>query len=168
MAYFDHADMLARFDKQNGFLTPWGLHGYRDAGRPIYREAMERRTVPLLLANWFTIQDALAGVDDIFLPEDNRALRNNYLRFEGPIWLAGKEVTNPMPEEEEFLVPGPYTVHGAPVTIDGEKHQTGSIVEIARGNHRVSADTGPARLVWGRNLKPSGDDALQGSQWVRF
>lgn len=168
VAYFDHADVIARLDKRNPLQTPWGYKGYLANGRPIYREAMESEPVPLLIANWWTLREVLDGHDDHFLPEDAEALRGNYIPLAGPVWIAGKAVEPEAPREEEFLVPGPYTVRDATILVDGAEYAPGAVVRIERGMHRIAAaGTQPARLVWGERLEPR-DKLDYNGNWVAF
>ena len=169
VAYFDHADVAPHLIKRNPFQSPWGYRGYLAAGVPIYREAMEREVVPVLVANWFTFRDLFAGDDELFLAADAEALRDNYLPFNGPIRLAGKRVPVGPARETEVLVPGPYTVHDAAVLIDGERHEAGDVVTLDRGHHLfASADPArDARLFWGRHMAPR-DPLDFAASWVEF
>ncbi|WP_172808109.1 ArnT family glycosyltransferase [Croceicoccus mobilis] len=153
VAYFDHAGMIGGFDKMNNFMTPWGMKKYRADKVPIYRRAMESKAVPLLLLNWWLFSFLDDPDDSTFLKEDADALRENYIKIAGAIWVAGRNAKagNP-PLTSEFLVPGPYTVLGAPVLFDGIQRAPGEVFEISRGKHVFSAiGNKDARLVWGRN-----------------
>lgn len=167
VAYFDHANVMARLAKRNPFQSPWGYRGYLADGRPIYREAMEREPVPLLIADWRTFQALFAGDPQYFLPEDAEALRETYLPFNGPIRIAGKIVSTGEPRPVEILVPGIYTVHDAPLIVGGKVVPPGGLVQFARGRHWLgsASDDTAARLLFGRNLAPTDDlDGL--STWV--
>ncbi|MDR7104040.1 hypothetical protein [Croceicoccus sp. BE223] len=169
VAYFDHADVAPHLLKRNPFQSPWGYRGYLAAGVPIYRKAIEREVVPVMVANWFTFRDLFAGNDELFLPADAMALTETYLPFNGPIRLAGKLVPAGSDADFEILVPGPYTVHEAPVLIDGTHHPVGAVVMLERGFHRFASDDPlrPARLLWGRHLAPR--DRLDfTATWVPF
>lgn len=154
VAYFDFCGFLGRFEKVNGFMTPWGLVGYRNGQGPSYRDRMEAQAVPLVVNDDPMWEQLLSGQPTpIFRPEDVAALRGNYVQFWGPYWVAGKDVTSTAPVRSEFLVPGTYTVTGAPIVIDGVRYAVGATLEIARGFHTVAAEAKPARLVWGNHLK---------------
>lgn len=168
VAYFDHADMIAPFAKRNPFQTPWGVKGYLANGVPLYRKAMEREPVPLLLANWWTLREGVEGVGDRFLPADARALHDNYIEFSGPVWLAGKRLAPGTDRNEEFLIPGSYTVRGGALAVDSVAHEPGEVIRIDRGRHRVTnIGDSEARLVWGDRLEPP-QPALDYASWVRF
>ena len=166
--YFDHADMLPGLAKSNGFMTPWGMQAYRDTGRPLYREAMEATPVPLLLANWWVFGDLENNRPELFSPRDAQALRENYIHVSGPLFLAGREIPDGSAvRASEFLIPGPYTAHDAPLILDGDLLTPGQTVYVFRGVHHLrSAGEGDARLIWGtaKQLPDSGD--LNGPSWV--
>lgn len=169
VAYFDHADVAPHLLKRNPFQSPWGYRGYLASGVPIYRKAMEREVVPVMVANWFTFRDLFSGDDELFLPADAAALRETYLPFNGPIHIAGKLVPAGPAREAEVLVPGPYTVHDAPILIDGTRHEVGSVVTLERGRYRLASGdpSRAARLLWGRHLAPR--DRLDfTATWVPF
>jgi len=167
--YFDHNFMLGSWPKANGFMTLWGLTAYRNAGEPLYREAMENQTVPLLLANYPELEALVKGEQEgLLLPADTAALRDNYIAFSWPIWVAGKAFpASSGPIHEEFLVPGPYTVEGGPVIVDGKRLSKSEVVHIERGMHVVEAQ-GPARLVWGDHLPRPAQPLQPGPLYVGF
>jgi len=169
VAYFDHADVAPALNKRNPFQTPWGYRGYLANGAPIYREAMEREPVPLFIPNWWTFRDLLSGNEDLFLPADAKALRENYVPFNGPIWLAGKDIPPGSSGIHEFLVPGPYTLHGGSARIDGREMDSGAVTVLTRGFHRIETpDDGKGiRLVWGNRI--TSHDRLDFTHtWVPF
>lgn len=154
VTYFDQNFMLGDWPKANKFMTSWIMHRYHDAGRATYRAAMMERPIPLLLGNSESLRDLMEGRNDHYLlPADSAAVRNNYIPFSWPIWIAGKSfpatTTN---NAEEFLVPGVYTVRGGPVLINAERYGENDLVTIERGEHRIYAE-GDAVLVWGERLK---------------
>ncbi|WP_338240576.1 hypothetical protein [Aurantiacibacter hainanensis] len=157
VTYFDHNYMLGGWPKANGFMTLWGLQSYRMSGEPRYRKAMERETVPLFLANYPELDEMISGrLDGLLLAPDEQALRDNYIEFSWPIWIAGKDFSDRRGSfVEEFLVPGPYTVEGGDISIDGRVIAEGAVVTLERGDHAIEL-TGEAnvRLVWGERLQP--------------
>lgn len=169
VSYFDHAGAIAPYPKVNGFLTPYGMEQYREAGVPVYRDRMEVQRVPLLIDNWWLLADMLSGKDTSpFLPEDAEALRTNYIELADPIWVAGKHIApGAATIDEMFLVPGPYTVRGGPVRIDGRLWAEGTIVEIARGPHDLSnPGTQRVTLVWGHRLTVPDSWPGPGPDWI--
>ena len=163
-AYFDFMGMLAEQPKANPFVTPATLKQYHLANRSIYRAAMEERPVPLLVDDDFQFQQLFAepyvptlteGGVPHFSPDDAEALRDTYLHWWGPFYLAGEEVpAGPQPYRFEIRVPGPYTVEGNPLAMDGTTYRPGDVVMLERGPHAI---TGPraksARIIWGERLR---------------
>jgi hypothetical protein len=176
VAYFDFCGMLGSFEKANTFMTTWGMQSYVSAGVPAMRQRMERGVVPLVLASeqqsYLTFEEMLTttGPSPYFVDADAAALRDNYLPFWGPFWLAGKAVpADGTTRREEFLVPGPYTVHDAAVTVDGTVYSPGDVVQLDRGMHSLGAGRGEeARLIWGDRLKQPGYVAPGRDWWVDF
>lgn len=169
VTYIDQNYMLGGWPKANGFMTAWSMNKYMDAGVPEYRIALEKQTVPLLLVNWWFLDEIMERKDDRYLlPEDNAALRDNYIPFSWPIWVAGKAFPAASAEvSEEFLVPGPYTVEGGPLLLDGTAHADGDVVEVGRGMHRVEPKA-PTRLVWGDHLPLPAQPLEPGPLYVGF
>lgn len=170
VTYFDDNFMLGGWPKANKFLTPWTMHFYKQEGIPTFRRAMEQRKVPLLLVNSRLLQFALAGQDDLLLAEDTSALRDNYVPFSWPIWIAGKDFSDRSGAfEEEFLVPGDYTLKGGAVVIDGTPYSAGDKIGIGRGMHRIAIEEGSrAQLVWGDNLRQPSQPLEPGPLYVEF
>lgn len=148
VAYFDQDWMLARFDKKNDFLMPWGIEQYRQRGVASYRAAMASNVIPLVLANADALKAALNGRQGALLPADAAALRTNYLRYWGPIYVAGKTISPGSAQSREFLVPGTYRLTGAPLELDGRRIAPGTRVVIGRGVHQLRTLAGPATLWW--------------------
>jgi hypothetical protein len=168
VAYFDHNGMLPSFDKANYLMTPSGLDAYRAVGVASYRAEMERRAVPLLLANDAALTAMLEGDDSVLLPADATALRSTYIPLWGPLRIAGVDLQAGDQRVHEFLVPGTYTVTGAAITIDGAQYLPGSQVEITRGLRVLSAADGDTRLVWGQNAPRINAEWSEGPIYVDF
>lgn len=171
VTYMDHNYMLGAWPKANGFMTPWNMNRYRATGEPEYRAALLSNEVPLVLANWWTIRAMLDKKDDTLLvPDDNAAMRDNYVNISEFIWLAGKEFPAASgPLESEFLVPGIYTLESGSLTINGEQLVQGDTITISRGRHTIlNANNEPARLVWGDNLAIPSDLLGPGPLYAGF
>ena len=165
VAYFDFDGMISRFDKANDFLTPWGLAQYAQSDRNIYRETMERRAVPVLLANAQELQDVMEGRPSPFSRADAEVLRGNFVPYWGPYYVAGKRVDAMEPVEEEFLVPGTYLVTQGVIAVDGRRYGHGESVEISRGHHTLE---GTGTLRWGTDLGMPGTAWDDGPLYVNF
>lgn len=169
VAYFDHNGMLPGFDKKNYLMTPSGMTAYREAGIPAYRNAMQQDAIPLLLSNWFSLRITLLTDDDsLLLPEDLKAIRENYIPFYGPFWLAGREIEAKSTYADELLVPGEYTVLNGPAVIDGRRLEPGSVVMLERGIHEWSAPETDSRVVWGADRKDPAKPWVDGPLYVGF
>ncbi len=168
IAYFDHNGMLPVFDKANWLMTPVAIAGYREDGVATYRAEMERRPVPLLLINHEKIQAIMDGSDEVLLPEDLQALRDTYQPFWGPFYLAGADVEAGEQRVQEFLVPGPYTVMGGAMEIDGENHAAGDIVQLERGMHALAAPDSASHLQWGESLARPAEEWEEGDIYVAY
>lgn len=159
IGYFDKMGMLPALAKQNTFMTNWGIELYHQREVPGLAGIMAQTAVPLVVENDPIFTRALrgkTGEPQVYRAEDIAALRSSYVNFWGPFWLAGRDVpAGAAPLRFDLLVPGPYTVSGAPLVIDGVRHAPGSVVNLARGNHTIGGDrAAAARLIWGDNLQP--------------
>lgn len=169
IAYFDHNGMLPEFDKKNYLMTPSGMTTYHEAGVPTYRDAMQKEPVPLLLSNWSSLDLILLTDDDsLLLPDDLVAVRQNYIPYHGPFWLAGRQIEAGSSYSDELLVPGDYTVMGGPATVDGQRYKAGDTIALDRGMHNWSAPEGDSRLVWGANRQPPANPWPEGALYVGF
>ncbi len=169
VAYFDCCGMIGGFEKANNFRTQWGVEIYRDSRRPQLFEAMRQRPVPLLLDNNREFSRAISGAaTETFHPDDVSALRSTYVRLWGDIFVAGREVPAGGTQRWTVLVPGPYTLEGGRVLVDGEPVASGETVTLERGTVTL---TNPgdksAALLWGTAIRrPS---ALPPEQyWTAF
>jgi hypothetical protein len=121
------------------------------------RDTMRTKTVPLLFTSDPIFIEAIEKNDTLrnFRPEDVTALRDTYLPFWGPYWIAGKIVSAADDNSpREILVPGPYSLTGADIKVDGRRVRQGDVISLARGVHRFSAvEKRAARLTWGDHLR---------------
>lgn len=159
--YFDFPGMLGSFPKANPFMSIVVTRDYLDKGVPVMAQAMQQEAVPLVVENDQVMTLVLSTREPVpmWLPQDVAALRSSYVRFWGPLWLAGQRIPAGSADHAfTLLVPGPYTVAGNAVMIDGTAYAEGAVVNLQRGPHVVSGPR-PAEttLVWGDHLpKPAG------------
>ena len=156
VAYFDACAMLGAFRKANVFMTPWGIRDYLGGNLPSMAQGMKRDSVPLLVNNDWMFDDALLSDKEIrvFLPKDLVAIRDTYVPFWGPFWLAGKLVAADNRDVTwNVRVSGPYTVRDGAMIIDGRRFVRDEIVTLSRGLHVLSTGKESARLLWGERLK---------------
>lgn len=157
VAYFDCCGMIGSFSKANGFMTPWGIEGYRAQGVPKFANTMRAKPVPLLFDNEQMFAP-LFGSDQptFFHPRDEEALRGTYRHFWGDIYLAGRDLEAGEAIEWEVLVPGTYTV-SASLLVDGARINAGETVELSRRIAVIrNLSDAPAHITWGNNIaRPS-------------
>lgn len=156
VSYFDSCAMLGQFRKANPFLTPWGIERYLRGELPTMTETLDRQVVPLVVEDDPLFTQVLRTRENTpaLLPQDLATLRATYIPFWGPFWIAGFDLPAGMAERALAVrVPGAYTVGATgPIIVDGVRHGPGSVINLERGTHRISAPQTAARLVWGRNL----------------
>lgn len=169
-AYFDLCYMLPTFTKKNGFMTPWGTEIYLTAGNPTFARAMDQEPVPLIVENdpMFTNLLRSDAPTPEFLPEDTAAMRGSYLPFWGPLWLAGQELQPKEIRTAMIRVPGPYTVTGGAVTIDGVRYLDREVVALDRGETQMIAGSQPVTLWWGENRERPSVTPPEGMFWTGF
>ncbi|AKM10153.1 hypothetical protein [Croceicoccus naphthovorans] len=158
VAYFDNHGMIGDFQRAVPiFASGWSLADYHRAGRPAYAEAMARQPVPMLIptaALSFAVSDITEPANQVLLPEDAMAIRDNYIEHWGPIFVAGKKIASGRSLREiHIAIPGPYTVEDGALIIDGNLVPVGGVTVLSRGHHRImpSRDT-DAILRWGNHL----------------
>lgn len=160
VGYLDFPDMLPDHHKANGFLTRWGIESASAKGDGHYRRILENEVVPLLLTAEPEFNPTLLAImlqwpqQNRFHQGDQNLLRMTYRQFWGPFWLAGTEIDAGGSQEYEVMVPGPYTVTGAGLSIDGNTQKSGNVITLERGSI-VLSNTGPqeAGIVWGERLE---------------
>jgi len=172
ISYFDFCGFLPWQDKANAFMTLWGAENYRNGSGPSMREVMRQKAVPLVVETEDMFTGALTTTEPqpIFLPQDVAAMRETYLPFWGPFWVAGKIIpADARAMDAEFLVPGPYTLSGGAITIDGRRVEPGDVVQLERGGHRItSLDGASAQLTWGEHLQKPMGEAPDRPYWSWF
>lgn len=157
VAYFDFAGTLGDYPRALPFMpSGWGLAEYRRRGTPQFRQAMAARQIPLLIANHPVLAAAMRGdrPSERLLDPDADALRTNYIPHWGRVFAAGKRFEpQGLPTVAEFLVPGTYTLEGAPLRIDGRLLRPGETVIVERGVHSIAGGSNvAATLRWGDHL----------------
>lgn len=171
VSYFDFCGMLVGHDKANIFMTPFMMNFYRRGGTSSLAETMQTKIVPLVVENdpMFTRLLWTNGPSPEFLSTDAAALRDTYVHFWGPFWLAGKEIPKGTRNlSSQFRVPGAYIVRGGPILLDGVRFDPGAAVYIERGMHELSALEGDALLRWGKDVREPKIAPPSGPLWVYF
>jgi len=161
VSMIDRSHLISTFPKRGFFMSTWGMSKYRE-GKPIFARILDREAVPLLLLDSPVLADAVgagAPEEPRLLDEDRAVLAGNYIPHWGPIWVAGKHVSvSPRDGTFEIRVPGPYTLEGQQVLLNGRPIAPGQTVDLSRGLHRISSSSiGLVTLRWGRHLsRPMG------------
>lgn len=172
ISYFDFSGFLPWQNKANTFMTLWGAEQYRQGGSPPMHEVMRQKPVPLVVE----MDDMFSGAlltdepQPIFLPQDLAALRESYVPFWGPYWLAGKDIpAGAHFLDSEFLVPGHYTLSGASIEFDGRRVEPGDVIFVERGVHALRALEGKAaQLLWGDHLRKPDKEPPERPYWTFF
>ena len=135
--YIDRNGMIASFPKVGFFMSSWGLDDYRDAGVPVFRSLLRTSRPKLLLDNAPTLTAAFGGRgSQILFEEDAAALRESFVQYWGPIYVAGHRLhLDPGAEAGwEVLIAGAYRLESeGPVTIGGSLRPSGSVIELPAG-----------------------------------
>ncbi len=142
VAVIDRNSMIASFPKRGIFMSSWGLQEYRQTGEPIFDGLLRKETVPLLILNSPTLEDALGvpisgPLKARLFEADRRTLRSNYVQHWGKIWVAGKALSvHQAPTKFVTAIPGNYILEArAPVSIDGKLFSPEQIVTLSRRAH---------------------------------
>lgn len=150
-AFFPHYPRAVR-----KFGSGWALANYKNAGEPVYADALEQKTVPMLLRLGYALERPAPDPNDEFalLVEDQKIILDNYIRHWGQIYVAGKVISPVLQSHSEyFAIPGPYTVEDYPIDIDGIEFSPGDTVFVGRGEHKVTGlGEGATILRWGEHL----------------
>jgi len=162
--YIDRCSMVSSFPKVGFFMSSWGMENYLEAGRPIFRNLIERDRPPFLLANSLSLDPAMSQEElramggHTLLEEDFAILRETYVHHWGTLYVAGKrlEISAGEPVGFEILIPGRYTLEAAgDVTIDGSRIAAGSTLMLTAGAHTIGAvgdGLDEVVLRWGEDL----------------
>ena len=171
VAYFDYAYMLPKFDKKNGFMTPWGIEWYLSEQRPIYLEAMQKEPVPLILENHIAWTKLLQTDEPSgeFLEADAAAIRETYIHAWGIFWLAGLELDSGQTLRWNVQVPGIYVIQQGTASIGGQAYGTGATIMLERGPISVTSSGGEQmRLIWNEGVNLPVAPMPAGPVWIDF
>ncbi len=155
VAYIDRNGMVPSFPKVGFFMSTWGMEHAKAAGAPLLSPIIAQQQPPLLIANSPVLTQALQPSSNYagqrLHPEDEKSLRENFVHYWGPIWLAGKAFAG-TGEEQEFQLPAArrYVVKcvAASIVLNGRDVACGSAVLVATGKNVLRADKGvPVDLV---------------------
>ena len=153
VAYIDRSSMIASFPKAGFFMSSWGMENYLSAGTPIMAGILQKQAPAFIIANSPALEGALTGAPDPselqLLAEDKAALRASFIPHWGALWVAGKRLqASPSARPFELFVPGIYTIEApAPVVLDGQFREPGSVISLAAGTHSIASISGPTPVT---------------------
>ncbi|GMN04203.1 hypothetical protein MTsPCn3_29340 [Erythrobacter sp. MTPC3] len=146
-SYIDGRSMVSSFSKRGPFMSTWGMTDYRRDGVPVMGELIERHQPKFLLANTWHLQlDRLSpaqseALEFGLLSADMQTLRDNYMRYWGPLYVPGKTI-KVEDNSVQILVSGTYRlIADAPVFIEGKPLMPGSEIALDAAEYNVSATT---------------------------
>jgi len=169
--YFDGTHQIAQFRKANVLLDAWNIRTYFYGGHATSMEGkLDTTVVPMILTNTLVLQDALEGTDRVTLLQrvDIAMLRDTYVRFWGPYWIAGERLKASETRTVKIRVPGPYTVNNGSITINGSVFDPGEVVLLDRGTYVLGGHSSPVLLLWGDHLKRPDRPAPREPYWELF
>lgn len=153
VAYIDRNSMIIGFPKSGFFMSKWGVENYREAGEPLLAKAIDTEAPVFVLANHPSLLSVLSPGAPLpleayrLLPEDQKALAENYVPHWGLVYVAGKTLPASVAELSAFeiKIEGPYTIESSSsVSIDGQRYAPGSVVMLSEGSHMFM---GPAATL---------------------
>lgn len=142
--YIDRNGMIASFPKVGFFMSSWGIQLYQDKG-PVFIDLLRTRQPQFVLANSPALESALdeKRADTPLHPEDAAALRAHFVKYWGPIYIAGTHLhLEPGRDVQwEVLIGGAYRLRSdGPVSIANVIYEPGAIVRLNAGPVTFRAD----------------------------
>jgi hypothetical protein len=166
--YIDRTSMVSAYPKRGLFMSVWGMTNYYRAGVAVMPTIIEQDQPRFLIANRRMLELDDLGPDEHgpkhfgLFKEDVAALKANYIRHWGAIYVAGKRFnrsTGGPSRTFRILIEGPYTVESiGPVILDGNRMLPGDVVALDQGRHHLRLPDGvdEVTLRWGADLfRPS-------------
>lgn len=172
-AFIDRTGMISSFDQKWFFMASWQMLEYYKKNTPLMNDILEQEKPAFLLANVGSLDiDKLSEepIDKRLLPDDENALKQNYIHHWGPVYVPGKKIVLDKANTEfDIHIAGTYTVEtGEPVEINGTSYAPGSQIKLLKGRHiATSTSVSSVTLRWGTNLYkpgviPLGDELFRG------
>lgn len=135
--YIDRNGMIASFPKVGFFMSSWGLDDYRADRTPIFANLLRTHQPKLLIDNAPALSAAFGGRGSrLLFEEDAAALQESFVRYWGPVYVAGRQMRLQQGADAtwDVLVPGSYRLESdGPVTIGGSLYAPASAVALATG-----------------------------------
>jgi hypothetical protein len=138
VSYVDRNSMIASFPKVGFFMSSWGLESYRAAGRPVFAELLRMHRPRFLIANSPALSAPFGRtpLPGSLFDEDVAVLRDNFVPYWGPIYVAGKKMrlTAAVEASTHVLSGGSYRLESErPVVIGGSLYLPGAEVVLEAG-----------------------------------
>lgn len=162
--YIDRNSMIASFPKAGFFMSTWGMEAYHAKGEAVFRDILVREQPVFLLVNSPVLD--IGGRDTAhvppsyrLLPEDFETLRDNFVPYWGPVYVAGKELESDCASNcsVEVLISGDYYIDSVhPITIGEREYDPHATVHLARGAHTyaTAAAAGESITLRWSNIEP--------------
>jgi hypothetical protein len=144
--YVDICSMVGRFQKVGPFLSTWSLENYRADHHAVFVDVVRQEQPQFLLTNGTALE--LDSPKLPLLPTDAAALRNNFVKVWGPLWVAGHDV-DVTAGTVTFVneIAGDYR-SSTSIVLDDVDYPANTVVHLDRGPHtvRVAADSSERRV----------------------
>lgn len=155
VAYFDHSGMISSYPRAGFLMSTWGIEKYRASGQGFVAPALKKLRPPLLIANRAII-DPESATFRLLLDEDRKLIRESYVQYWGPIWVAGTQfelsgaapqlLRLPFPERYRLESREPILANGVPLS-PGAEIQVSAPIWIARAPSKVQSKPLAGRLI---------------------
>jgi hypothetical protein len=157
--YIDHTSMVASYPKHAFFMSSWGMTDYRRQAEPVMQSIVAGQQPKFILVTrpLLDVENLDPAVSDNsprgLLADDVRTLKENYVRYWGPIYLPGFRLQGV--GEYRVNIAGTYRLEdGGSIEFAGRSLKQGELIRLSTGNYRFRA-TEPAILRWAVPPPPS-------------
>lgn len=173
VGYLAYAGFIADYPRILPHLVSGvGLKGYYERKIPVIANEIERGNVAFALSDSKSVRAGLEGrtMPNSLQPRDFQMLRENFIHYRSTIWIAGKTICPSQSEQSVTLYrPGPYSLDGGPIVIDGVLLADGQTRQLQAGPHRVLHQSGGCIRLWALPQVPRVPDGFpDGSLFTLF
>lgn len=173
VGYLAYAGFIADYPRiLPHLISGVGLKGYYERKVPVIAQEIERGNVAFVLSDSKSVRAGLEGrtMPSSLQPRDFAMLRENFIHYRSTIWIAGKTICPSQAEQTIMLYrPGPYSLDGGPIVIDGVLLADGQTHQLQAGPHRVLHQSGGCIRLWALPQVPRVPDGFpDGSLFTLF
>lgn len=150
--YLDYCGIIADYPRViDHLISGIGLKNYHARGVPLVADAVQRGELEFVVDNGPAIFNRpVAGelTHKTLLPKDIAALRDNYVRIGGALWLAGEHI--PAGNDAHLIDvphPGLYTTDRN-VIVDGISYYRGDTFQLNEGQHVATGSRNAVTVLW--------------------